>query len=164
VTSPVLTSTSTLNYNRSRKIKVIPASTKSKDMLFSSFAIKLKSVEVYATMLTEPKLVHFYKCMGRNCSFTTDSLEDYCQHYLEHYKKISEQNNTVSNNYDKCAYCYTSLNSWYKMKTHLWKNHSHCRYQCGYCFYRAIIPSYVRQHQVMIFNYYNYVIKRNNNI
>lgn len=143
-----------LNY-RSRKIKVIrsPSSTNAKDMSLSSSAIKLKSVEAYAAMLTEPKLAHFFKCMGHNCSYTTDSTTQYSQHYT-HHEEASKQNNTMSFNYDKCAYCYISLSDWNSMKIHLWEKHSHCRYQCGYCFYRAIVPSYVQQHQVIIFTYY----------
>jgi len=149
-TQPVIissTNPSTLNY-RTRKIKVIPSSTNSKDTSFSAFAIKLKSVEVYAAMLTEPKLAHFFKCMDRNCSYTTDSVTSYSQHYLQH-EEASKQNSKVSHDYQKCAYCYISLNDWTSMKTHLWEKHSHCRYQCGYCFYRAVIPSYVQQHQVI---------------
>ncbi|KYM98524.1 hypothetical protein ALC62_10758 [Cyphomyrmex costatus] len=142
------TSPSTLNY-RSRKIKVIrlPIVINSKDTSPASFAIKLKSMEMYATMLTEPKLVHFYKCMGYNCSFTTDFLLDYYRHYIKHYEETDEQSN--ANNYNKCAYCYTSMNDWYEMKNHLLSKHLHCRYQCGYCFYRAIVPFHVRQHQIL---------------
>lgn len=156
-TQPVTISSpnpSTLNY-RSRKIKVIrsPSSANAKDMSLSSSAIKLKSVEAYAAMLTEPKLADFFKCMGHNCSYTTDSLILYSQHYIQHHEEASKQKNTISHNYDKCAYCYTSLSNWISMKTHLLEKHSHCRYQCGYCFYRAIVPSYVQQHQVIIFIY-----------
>jgi len=168
VTAPLTsssTSSSTLNY-RARKIKVIrmPVLNNSKDTSPASFAIKLKSMEVYARMLTEPKLAHFYKCMSHNCSFTTDFLQDYSKHYIKHYEETSEQNST--DNYDKCAYCYISTNDWNEMKTHLATKHLHCRYQCGYCFYRSFVPSYVRQHQVMIFNNLLciYDIKRNNNI
>ncbi|XP_011707747.1 PREDICTED: uncharacterized protein LOC105462666 isoform X3 [Wasmannia auropunctata] len=141
------TSVSLLNsIYRSRKIKMMhtPVAVNLKDVSLNHFTKKLKSVEDYATMLTEPKLIHFYKCMDRNCSFTTDSIFDFSQHYLLH-----EANKTDSCDYDKCAYCYVSLKNWYKMKTHLWAKHSHCRYQCGYCFYRAIIPYYVQQHQIM---------------
>ncbi|XP_018362419.1 PREDICTED: uncharacterized protein LOC108760768 isoform X2 [Trachymyrmex cornetzi] len=140
------TSLSTFNY-RSRKIKVIrmPVLNNSKDTSPASFAIKLKSMEVYARMLTEPKLAHFYKCMGHNCSFTTDLPLDYSKHYTKHYEEASEQNA----HYDKCAYCYISTNNWNEMKTHLATKHLHCRYQCGYCFYRSFVPSYVRQHQIM---------------
>ncbi|KAG5317105.1 ZN507 protein, partial [Acromyrmex heyeri] len=151
VTAPLTsssTSPSTLNY-RARKIKVIrmPVLNNTKDTSPASFAIKLKSMEVYARMLTEPKLAHFYKCMSHNCSFTTDFLLDYSKHYTKHYEEASEQNST--DNYDKCAYCYISTNNWNEMKTHLASKHLHCRYQCGYCFYRSFVPSYVRQHQIM---------------
>lgn len=145
------TSPSILNFKR-KYIKVIrPPALASKEISLSSFAIKLKSVEAYAAMLTEPKLAHFFKCMGRNCSYTTDIETLYYQHYLQHQEEANKQNSTVSYDYEKCAYCYVSLNDWISMKAHLWRKHSHCRYQCGYCFYRAIMPSYVQQHQVTTF-------------
>ncbi|XP_077279354.1 uncharacterized protein LOC143906882 isoform X2 [Temnothorax americanus] len=152
-TSPSIspsTNPSTLNY-RSRKIKVIrsPLSTKSKDTSVStssSFAVKLKSVEAYTAMLTETKLAHFYKCMGRNCSYTTDSLALYDQHYCKHFEASKQQNSTEANDYMKCAYCHASPSNWRSLEAHLWEKHSHCRYQCGYCFYRAVVPSYVQQH------------------
>jgi len=40
------------------------------------------------------------------------------------------------------------------MQTHLWEKHGACRYQCVYCFYRAVTPSYVQQHQVINSNFY----------
>lgn len=156
ITSPTNPSTSQSIFNslnRSRKVKVIRMPTlNSKDVSLLSLASKFKSVEAYATLLTEPKLAHFFKCMDRDCSFTTDCITTYSQHYLEH-ENASKQNSTASNDYDKCAYCFTPFDTCCKMKTHLLEKHSHCRYQCGYCFYRAIIPSYVQEHQVMIFNY-----------
>ncbi|XP_071652240.1 uncharacterized protein [Temnothorax longispinosus] len=147
-TSLTTTNPASLNY-RSRKIKVIrsPMSAKSKDTAVSSssFAVKLKSVEAYTAMLTEAKLAHFYKCMGRNCSYTTDSLALYDQHYFKHFE-ASKQNSTEANDYMKCAYCHASPSNWRSLEAHLWEKHSHCRYQCGYCFYRAVVPSYVQQH------------------
>lgn len=128
----------------------MPLITMSKDVpISSSTPTKVKSVEAYAAMLTETKLVHFFKCMGRDCHYTTDSMSLYSQHYQQHCNETSKNNNSVQPyDYEKCAYCYTSLNSWTSMQTHLWEKHGACRYQCVYCFYRAITPSYVQQHQM----------------
>lgn len=132
----------------------VPLVKSSKDMLFPSIAMKLKSMDAYAAMLTETKLIHFFKCMGYDCHYTTDSISLYSQHYLQHCNETSKRNNSIPPyDYEKCAYCYTYLNNWISMKTHLWEKHSPCRYQCVYCFYRAITPSYVQQHQVINFSY-----------
>lgn len=132
----------------------VPLVKSSKDTSFS-IAMKLKSRDAYAAMLTETKLIHFFKCMGRDCHYTTDSISLYSEHYLQHCNETSKRNNSIPPyDYEKCAYCYISLNNWNSMKTHLWEKHSSCRYQCVYCFYRAITPSYVQQHQVIIFSYY----------
>ncbi|KAL0129058.1 hypothetical protein PUN28_004033 [Cardiocondyla obscurior] len=152
-TQPVATSSknsspiSLLNYRRKKVIhSTVPIN--SKDVSLSTAASKLKSAEAYAAMLTEPKLVHFFKCMGHNCSYTTDSHKLYAQHYAQHASSV-KQKSTEPHDYQKCAYCYTSLNDFVSMKAHLWEKHSHCQYQCGYCFYRAIVPSYVQQHQTI---------------
>ncbi|XP_011640512.1 LOW QUALITY PROTEIN: uncharacterized protein LOC105429319 [Pogonomyrmex barbatus] len=136
--------------NRSRKLKLVgaPVMINSKEETsLPSFVIKLKSVEAYTAMLTEPKLVHFYKCMGQDCSFTTDSIESYHEHYNKHCEEADKKNSPAPHDYKKCAYCQAFPKDWRNMKYHLWEKHAHCQYQCSYCFYRAIIPSYVQQHQ-----------------
>lgn len=125
--------------------------TKSKDCLaIPSAVIKLKSVIAYASMLTEEKLVCFYKCMGRDCDFASDSLALYSEHYNNHEKEIDKLKNVPPYDFQKCAYCCISMKSWTCMEAHLWEKHSHCRYQCAYCFYRAVASSNVQQHQVKI--------------
>ncbi|XP_025992233.2 uncharacterized protein LOC105202475 isoform X3 [Solenopsis invicta] len=145
---PSSTSPSALNC-RQKKIQVIrtflPSGISTKEI--TPVTINFKSPNAYTSMLMKPKLCHFYKCMEPNCDFTTDVEIDYSQHYLKHYVDSSKQNNPVSRDYEKCAYCNTSLKDWISMKTHLWEKHSHCRYQCGYCFYRAIVPAFVQHHQ-----------------
>lgn len=133
----------------------MPLITVSKDVPTSSIAPKIKSVEAYTAMLTETKLVHFFKCMDRDCHYTTDSMSLYSQHYQQHCSEANKKNNSVqSYDYKKCAYCHMSLNNWTSMQTHLWEKHGPCRYQCVYCFYRALTPSYVQQHQVINSNFY----------
>ncbi|XP_036142229.1 uncharacterized protein LOC105830364 isoform X2 [Monomorium pharaonis] len=143
-----LASSSTLNCG-SKKFKLIRTlmpSGVTKEI--APLSIKFKSADAYALMLTKPKLSHFYKCMDTNCDFTTDVETEYANHYLKHYIEASKAVSATPRDYEKCAYCYASWSDWLAMKIHLWEKHSHCRYQCGYCFYRAVVPSYVQQHQM----------------
>lgn len=110
---------------------------------------KLKSESAYVTMLTERKLCHFYKCMAYDCDFTTDYLDEFRVHYQQHEE--NEKKNKESTDYQACPYCYMNFSSWVDVELHLWEKHSHCQYQCAYCFYRAILPTYVQQHQVRKF-------------
>ena len=134
-----------LNY---KIVKVVRAPTviKQKEPLAS--AIKLKSADAYKAMLKAAKLIHLYKCMARDCRFTTDILAIYQQHYLQHASEAQHSMMPPPYDYQKCAYCYMILEDWNQMKTHIDEKHAHCRYQCMYCFYRAIVPSYVQIHQV----------------
>lgn len=142
---------SNLNYKIFKVVRapplIKPKTVESKTSSISSIVIKLKSMEAYTTMMKELKLVHFYKCMGRDCHYTTDSLKLYAQHYHQHCEEVS--NVAPPYDFQKCAYCYMTLLDWNNMKAHLWEKHSHCRYQCAYCFFRALVPSYVQQHQVI---------------
>ncbi|XP_019889550.2 uncharacterized protein LOC105286402 isoform X2 [Ooceraea biroi] len=140
---------SNVNYKIQFKMVRTPTVIKPKDPPASSVVITLKSIDAYTTMMKKPKLVHFYKCMSRDCHYTSDSLKLYGQHYHQHHEETSKQNNVPPHDFQKCAYCYMTLNDWTNMKSHLWEKHSHCRYQCAYCFYRAIVPSYVQQHQAL---------------
>jgi len=152
ITRPIAVSSASSSSNLNYKIlKVVrtPTLIKPKEPSISSTVIKLKSINAYTTMLKELKLVHFYKCMSRECHFTTDSLTLYGQHYHQHQEEVSKQNNLPPHDFQKCAYCCMTVNDWTNMKIHLWERHSHCRYQCAYCFYRACVPSYVQQHQVI---------------
>ncbi|XP_067204646.1 uncharacterized protein [Linepithema humile] len=123
-------------------------STKSKDVAIPTAVVKLKSVIAYASMLTDEKLACFYKCMGRDCDFASDSLAVYSEHYNFHEKETKKLKTVPPYDFQKCAYCCISMKSWTYMEAHLWERHSHCRYQCAYCFYRAVAKSYVQQHQV----------------
>jgi len=151
ITRPIAVSanpSSNLNYKILKVVRT-PTLIKPKEPSISSIMTKLKSKNAYTMMMKELKLVHFYKCMSRECHYTTDSLTFYGQHYHQHHDEVSKQNNLPPHDFQKCAYCYTTLSDWPNMKTHLWEKHSHCQYQCAYCFYRALVPSYVQQHQVI---------------
>ncbi|XP_047351977.1 uncharacterized protein LOC124950004 isoform X1 [Vespa velutina] len=143
--SPSLTN---LNYKILKVVKTSPL-LKAKDLTSQSILTKLKSSDAYTAMLKPQKLSQFYKCMARDCSFTTDSITLYCQHYAQHDMCVNKKKDNSSYDYQKCAYCHTILSDWTQMQQHMEEKHEHCRYQCNCCFYRAIAPSYVQIHQAV---------------
>ena len=110
-------------------------------------AIKLKSKEVYQKMLVEDKLVHVFKCMGGECSFSTSNELAFNKHIRTHESDVASANETVKD-YLKCAYCFIDNTSYESLMIHLKNMHIFCRYCCKYCFYRAFASSYVEIHQV----------------
>ncbi|XP_050490929.1 uncharacterized protein LOC126873772 isoform X2 [Bombus huntii] len=142
-------SSQNLNYKIVKLVRT-PALIKSKEPLATVSAVKLKSADAYKAMLKATKLIHLYKCMARDCRFSSDVLSIYHQHYLQHVNQTENTTKPPPFDYQKCAYCYMILEDWNQMKTHIDEKHAHCRYQCMYCFYRAIVPSYVQIHQIMI--------------
>lgn len=136
-----------LNYKILKVVRT-PALIKPKEPVAPTTAVKLKSADAYNAMLKAAKLIHLYKCMARDCRFTTDILTQYQQHYLQHANEIEKKKVSPPYDYQKCAYCYMVLEDWNQMKIHIDEKHAHCRYQCIYCFYRAVAPSYVQIHQV----------------
>ncbi|XP_076682092.1 uncharacterized protein LOC143376099 isoform X3 [Andrena cerasifolii] len=139
---------SNLNYKILKVVRT-PTILKPRDTLTPVGAIKLKSADAYKAMLKTTKLTHLYKCMGRECRFTTDTLEQYQQHYLQHASEAEKLKLSPPYDFQNCAYCYMVLKDWSEMKLHIEDKHTHCRYQCCYCFYRGIAPSYVLMHQSM---------------
>lgn len=136
-----------INYKILKVIKTSPL-LKAKDLTSQAILSKMKSFDALTIMLKSPKLSQFYKCMGRDCSFTTDSITLYCQHYAKHDGSTDKKKDNSSYDFQKCAYCHTILHDWKEVQQHMEEKHEHCRYQCNYCFYRAITPSYVQIHQV----------------
>ena len=123
---------------------------KQKDSNHRIFGAGLKNPETFAEMLQLEKLRHFYKCMSRTCTYTTDCLKSFEQHYRQH--KESEESRSVLATYDfqRCAYCSETLTTWNAMSEHLKDRHIFCQYQCSYCFYRALAQSYVELHQITV--------------
>lgn len=137
---------SNLNYKILKVVRT-PTILKPKEPVPPPTAIKLKSADAYNTMLKATKLIHLYKCMA--CRFTTDILAQYHQHYLQHANEAEKKKLSPPFDYQKCAYCHMILEDWNQMKIHIDEKHAHCRYQCIYCFYRAVVPSYVQIHQAV---------------
>jgi hypothetical protein len=121
-----------------------------------SIAIKLKSANIYEKMLKDDKLIHMFKCMGRDCCFTTSNEPAFNKHLKIHDDDIvNKMNNSDSKDYFKCAYCYINCKSYEELISHLKHMHIFCRYCCKYCFYRAFAYSYVEIHQVRCHNVIN---------
>lgn len=125
-------------------IKVLPSSEMS-----AITAVKLKSAEVYEKMLKDDKLIHLYKCMGRDCCFTTSNEVAFQKHLKLHEDdlKINGESDGPKD-YLKCAYCYVDSKNFKDLFIHLKSTHTFCRYCCKYCFYRGFAQSYVELHQV----------------
>nr|XP_034181441.1 uncharacterized protein LOC117604928 isoform X2 [Osmia lignaria] len=138
---------SNLNYKIVKVVRTPTTILKSNESnVATATVVKLKSRDAYSAMLKRTKLTHLFKCMERDCRFTTDVLLQYQQHYIQHSNE-AEKKKGVQPDYQKCAYCYMVLENWNQMKLHMEEKHAHCRYQCSVCFYRAIVPSYVQVHQ-----------------
>lgn len=127
------------------------------DVPITAFMPKLKSAIAYLTMTNPAKLVQFFKCMSRECYYTTDHLAEFCDHYIQHSREAMKQNAKPPYDYQKCAYCYKIMEEWTEVKTHMWEKHNHSQFQCGYCFYRAVAACYVKQHQVLINSNFIYI-------
>lgn len=139
---------SNLNYKIVKVVRTPTTILKSNESnVPTATVVKLKSRDAYSAMLKRTKLTHLFKCMERDCRFTTDVISQYQQHYIQHSNE-AEKKKGVQADYQKCAYCYMVLENWNQMKVHMEEKHAHCRYQCSVCFYRAIVPSYVQVHQV----------------
>lgn len=121
---------------------------KHKESVAQSVTMKLKSTEAYAAMLRLPKLCHLFKCMERECTYTTNSLENFQWHFEEHVKIGIKEKLSRPFGCQNCSYCCDVLDDWSQMEKHLLSRHAHCQYQCSYCFYRAVTQSYVELHQV----------------
>ncbi|XP_076396772.1 uncharacterized protein LOC100877621 isoform X2 [Megachile rotundata] len=136
-----------LNYKIVKVVRTPTVLKSAESTVSSTTVVKLKSVDAYNAMLKRTKLAQLYKCMERDCRFTTDVLAQYQQHYLQHTNEAEKKKGSQPD-YQKCAYCYMVLENWNQMKVHMEDKHAHCRYQCSFCFYRAIVPSYVQVHQL----------------
>lgn len=150
---PVLPIQSGIAVKNGKFVRLVTGRTslKQKDSTHRIFGSKLKSPETFTTMLQPAKLRQFYKCMARNCSFSTDCQQSFGAHYRQH-KDAVDRNKMVLTTYDfqRCAYCTETLTSWNAMSEHLKDKHMYCQYQCSYCFYRALAQSYVELHQMTV--------------
>jgi hypothetical protein len=132
-----------------------------KSAVAPSYAKACKVPSAYQEMIKPAKLRHLYKCMGKLCSYTTDSMESFAKHYNEHESQVRQHSVTEKkrgrppaskmSEYQQCAYCCDMQTSLGGVLQHIQSEHAHCVYQCAYCFYRAVTKSYIILHQVKVF-------------
>ncbi|KAL4704386.1 hypothetical protein ACJJTC_017620 [Scirpophaga incertulas] len=102
--------------------------------------ISQKHRVVLDAMLNKNKLVHVFKCAGRYCSYTSDSIEDSLLHASTH-QRIGGEKSLI------CTYCdFDCFGNAIDLVMHVFKAHSQCPYVCGYCFYRAASTQLVLAH------------------
>lgn len=121
---------------------------KHKECVAESIVMMLKSPEAYRAMLRPGKLCHIFKCMARECSYTTNSIEFFKKHYDEHVAISIKEKVKRPFGCQHCAYCGGIFDDWNTMEKHLFSRHAFCSFQCSYCFFRALTQSYVELHQV----------------
>ncbi|KAJ8678941.1 hypothetical protein QAD02_014728 [Eretmocerus hayati] len=144
--SPIPTSASIANSTNAAPIKLVKVITSPEQV---TVAFKLKSADVYEKMLKEDKLTHMYKCMGRDCCFSTSNEQSFKKHIGMHMNEnlASNINHDEPKDFLKCAYCYCDNAQMDDLMNHLKTMHTFCRYCCRYCFYRGFADSYVELHQ-----------------
>ncbi|XP_033218859.1 uncharacterized protein LOC117174153 [Belonocnema kinseyi] len=114
-------------------------------------AIKMKIVPAYNEMMKPERLRQLYKCMGRECPYTTDYVDNFRRHFNKHFTSYNVNRiGLVPFDFKKCAYCNMSVGDWFQMEKHYEEKHAYCEFQCNYCFYRALTQAYVEIHQANV--------------
>lgn len=91
----------------------------------------VKQSKVLSKMLERTNLVSTYKCMAKNCSYTTISTRNFEKHLVCHETTVN-----VCKFQFYCPYCFFKGTSIKHLVTH-YEIHIYDRYQCPYCFYRS---------------------------
>lgn len=120
-----------------------PAAQPAKLFLYEDVQAEVMSKKhrvVLDAMMSEENLVRVYKCAGRFCSFTTDTVDDALLHATAHQRVGGE-------GALKCAYCnYDACDNGIDLVMHVFNDHSRCQFCCPMCFYRAAACQLVEVH------------------
>uniref|UniRef100_A0AAG5DQN4 BED-type domain-containing protein n=1 Tax=Anopheles atroparvus TaxID=41427 RepID=A0AAG5DQN4_ANOAO len=101
-----------------------------------------KSNQCRLQMLRKKALIDLFKCMETSCAFTTNDGMEMEHHLLGHDPPKEVESCTLS-----CAYCTTATTTPRALVNHIRENHGQCRFQCLFCFYRALEAGNVLYHQ-----------------
>lgn len=104
----------------------------------SRWCVKTKSS--LNKMLYKESLISTFKCMSRNCSYTTMSMKNFAKH-LAHHEAESEVDSLLF----YCPYCFFKGDSSVLLMKH-YDIHQNDKYACGYCFYRSAIDQSCWEH------------------
>lgn len=109
--------------------------------------VSSKTAEVMECLLWDTAMFATYKCMGRDCVFTSNCRDIMEQHLLFHEQyqntAMSEAESALVcenkvRDYLECAYCHKIGASIKELMDHISEVHGNSAYQCQYCFYRSI--------------------------
>ncbi|XP_059487483.1 uncharacterized protein LOC132203613 isoform X2 [Neocloeon triangulifer] len=103
----------------------------------------VKNSAVYASMLEPGRLQKMYKCMARNCSFSSVIPEKFIKH-IDKHKSLSVGR---IKDWQECVYCMELYGSGQQLIDHIHKEHNKFVFQCSLCFFRAATDSHVFFHQ-----------------
>lgn len=93
-----------------------------------------KKERAVVAMLQNKCLYDLYKCMGKDCEYTTNDSAQFSKHQQDHKK--SQQHD--SNIYGRCPYCNFVANITSNLIMHIRHDHMLEGFACNFCFYRAI--------------------------
>ncbi|CAB3382674.1 Hypothetical predicted protein [Cloeon dipterum] len=112
----------------------------------------VKNSAVYASMLEPGRLQKLYKCMARNCSFSTVMPEKLVKH-IDKHKSLSVGR---IKDWQECVYCMEKYGSGQQLVDHIHQEHNKFVFQCSLCFYRGGTVSSISVHQKLA-----HVVKEN---
>lgn len=109
-----------------------------------------KSLGCIKKMTEVDCLRNLYKCMATACYYSTNNAVQFGKHLAVH-AKINVQ--CPQREYARCAYCLFKADTITALVNHFTVEHKFDIYGCTQCFYRAIAPDTVRDHEKMFHLY-----------
>lgn len=101
----------------------------------------------------EFSLVALFKCMAKDCIFTTSDKEKFLVHLQNHEDFLVEQasyskhhSNEDDSSWLECCYCEEIPGSCSTLVDHIMQEHATSIFQCPYCFYRSVDRNNVSSH------------------
>lgn len=111
----------------------------------SNDRLQCKDPKIHSKILEPIKLCHLYKCMVKDCTFTTDASVAFLWHLRGNFHQIKM---SLKTEWGLCPYCTARITvSPKELEEHVLQEHGGCTFQCAYCFYRAASQSLLEQHQ-----------------
>ncbi|XP_063239436.1 uncharacterized protein LOC134540552 isoform X1 [Bacillus rossius redtenbacheri] len=106
-----------------------------------------KSPDAYRAMLEPARLQRLFKCMHPTCEFATGAEARFVAHARVHERALGPAARARLQDWNRCAYCCEACATAGELVAHVVREHGYCLYQCAYCFFRAMSPTYVLLHQ-----------------
>lgn len=110
-----------------------------------------KSMHATELLMREISLVALFKCMAKDCYFSTGDAKKMLQHLQYHEDYVSTQQISTNEQLDhlswlECCYCDTMVDTCNLLVQHIESEHKASIYQCPYCFYRSAATANVEAH------------------